>query len=61
LNDIHTLADLARVKKVVVNNIKKDGWAVLNANDEECRKIGDSLNCNVAWFSLNENSTFVKN
>ncbi|MFA5556619.1 MAG: cyanophycin synthetase [Flavobacteriaceae bacterium] len=61
LSDIHTLADLARVKKVVVNSIKKDGWAVLNADDEECRKIGPSLDCNVAWFSLDEESKFVKN
>lgn len=60
LNDIHTLADLARVKKVVVNSVKKDGWAVLNADDEECRKIGDTLDCNVAWFSLDEESPFVK-
>ena len=60
LSDIHTLADLARVKKVVVNSIKKDGWAVLNADDEECRKIGDTLDCNVAWFSLDEDSPFVK-
>ncbi len=60
LSDIHTLADLARVKKVVVNSIKKDGWAVLNADDEECRKIGDTLDCNVAWFSLDEENPFVK-
>ncbi|MFA7445267.1 MAG: cyanophycin synthetase [Flavobacteriaceae bacterium] len=60
LSDIHTLADLARVKKVVVNSIKKDGWAVLNADDEECRKIADTLDCNVAWFSLNEDTPFVK-
>jgi cyanophycin synthetase len=60
LSDIHTLADLARVKKVVVNSVKKDGWAVLNADDEECRKIGDTLDCNVAWFSLDEENPFVK-
>ena len=60
LNDIHNLDDLARVKKVVVNSIKKDGWAVLNADDEQCRKIGDTLDCNVAWFSLDEESPFVK-
>src|SRR5690606_41722847 len=35
--------------------------AVLNADDEECRKIGPSLDCNVAWFSLDEESKFVKN
>lgn len=60
LNDIHDLDDLARVKKVVVNSVKKDGWAVLNADDEQCRKIGDTLDCNVAYFSLDEDSPFVK-
>ena len=60
LNDIHDLDDLARVKKVVVNSVKKDGWAVLNADDEQCRKIGDTLDCNVAYFSMDEDSPFVK-
>jgi cyanophycin synthetase len=31
----------------VVKSIK-NGWAVLNGDDEHCIKIGEDLNCNVA-------------
>jgi cyanophycin synthetase len=60
LSDIHTLDDLARVKATVVKSIKKNGWAVLNGDDEQCIKLGQDLNCNVAYFSLNEDSDFIK-
>ena len=55
LSDIHDLKDLSRVKSVVVESVKKDGWAVLNGEDENCLDIARSLSCNVALFSLNEN------
>ncbi len=60
LSDIHTLDDLARVKSTVVRSVKKEGWAILNADDEQCIKIGDDLSCNVAYFSMDEESSFVK-
>ena len=55
LSDIHDLKDLSRVKSVVVESVKKDGWAVLNGEDENCLEIAKSLSCNVALFSLDEN------
>ena len=61
LSDIHTLDDLARVKSTVVRSVKKNGWAVLNGDDEYCRKIGADLSCNVAYFSMDEESSFIKN
>ena len=60
LSDIHTLDDLARVKTTVVKSIKKDGWAILNADDEYCIKVGADLNCNVAYFSLSEDNPLIK-
>lgn len=60
LNDIHDLDDLARVKRVVAHSIKNDGWAVLNADDEHCMKIARDLDCNVAYFSLDENQPHVQ-
>lgn len=60
LNDIENLDDLSRVKSVVVKSIKKDGWAVLNAQDEHCVKIAQELSCNVAYFSLDENHPVIK-
>jgi cyanophycin synthetase len=60
ISDIHTLEDLARVKSVVARSVKKDGWAVLNAEDEQCVKIGESLDCKVAYFSLDEDNKLIK-
>ncbi|MDD2985898.1 cyanophycin synthetase [Flavobacterium sp.] len=60
LNDIDTLDDLARVKSVVVKSVKKDGWAILNAEDAQCIKIANELSCNVAYFAMDEDDPFVK-
>ena len=59
LSDIHDLKDLARVKSVVVNSVKKDGWAVLNAEDANCVEIAKDLDCKVAYFSMSEQSPVV--
>ncbi|NLN32608.1 MAG: cyanophycin synthetase [Flavobacteriaceae bacterium] len=60
LSDIHTLEDLARVKSVVARSVKNDGWAILNADDEYCLKIAKELDCNIAYFSLDENQPHVQ-
>ena len=60
LSDIHTLEDLARVKSTVVKSVKKEGWAILNAEDEQCVKIGQELSCNVAYFSMDEENPLIK-
>ncbi len=60
LSDIDTLDDLARVKATVVKSVKKDGWAILNADDEHCMKIASELDCNIAYFSMDEDSEIVK-
>ncbi|HVS91039.1 MAG TPA: cyanophycin synthetase [Mucilaginibacter sp.] len=60
LADIHSLEDLARVKSVVTNSIKKDGWAVLNADNDHCVRIGRRAECNVAYFSMDENNPVIK-
>ena len=60
LSDIHTLDDLARVKATVVKSVKKDGWAILNAENEYCVKIASELKCNVAYFSLDEENALIK-
>lgn len=61
LSDIHDLKDLARVKAVVVNSVKKEGWAVLNAEDANCVEIARDLDCKVAYFSLNEHCDVIVN
>ncbi len=61
LSDIHDLNDLAKVKSVVVRSVKKDGWAVLNAEDKHCVEIAKDLDCKVAYFSMNEHCDVVVN
>jgi len=60
LLDIHTLDDLMRVKSVVIDSVKKDGWGVLNADNEYCVRIGRKAKCHIAYFSLNENNPVIK-
>ncbi len=56
LRDINTLEELARVKAVVPKTVSKDGYAVLNADDDLVYPIGKELDCKVAYFSLDENN-----
>ncbi|MGZ3928875.1 MAG: cyanophycin synthetase [Mucilaginibacter sp.] len=60
LADIHNLEDLARVKSVVINSVKKDGWAVLNADNAYCVRIGKKAECNVAYFSRSEDNPIIQ-
>lgn len=60
LSDIHTLDDLARVKSTVVESVRKDGWAILNAEDEQSVKIAKNLRCKVAYFSMDEDNPLIK-
>lgn len=60
IGDIDTLRDLATVKLVVGRSIKKDGWAVLNADDEMCVRAARELDCNVAYFSMEEDNAVIR-
>lgn len=59
LSDIHTLKDMANVKGVVVKSVKRNGYAVLNADNVHCVEIAKSADCNIAYFSLNENNPVI--
>ncbi|MGF1924295.1 MAG: cyanophycin synthetase [Bacteroidia bacterium] len=60
ISDIHNLDDLARVKGVVIGAVKRNGWAVLNADNSHCLKIGQAADCNVAYFSMDEKNPAIK-
>jgi cyanophycin synthetase len=59
LSDINTLKDMARVKGVVAESVKRDGYVVLNADNEYCAGISKEVSCNVAYFSMNENNPVI--
>jgi len=60
ISDIHNLKDLKRVKRVVLDSVKKDGWCILNADDEYSMRLADDLRSKVALFSLDENNPHIK-
>ena len=60
ISDIHNLKDLTRVKRVVLDSVKKDGWCILNADDEYSMRLADDLRPKVALFSLDENNPHIK-
>lgn len=59
LSDINTLDELAKVKAVVVESVKRDGYAVLNADNKYCVAIGKSASCKIAYFSMDENNPVI--
>jgi cyanophycin synthetase len=60
LNGIETIEQLARVKAVVVKSVMKDGYAILNADDNLVYGMRKELDCHVALFSMSSNSKRIK-
>jgi cyanophycin synthetase len=54
LRDIDTIEEMAQVKGVIPRTVKKDGYAILNADDDLVYQMAEGLTCKVAFFSLDE-------
>jgi cyanophycin synthetase len=61
LRGIETLAQLADVKAVVVEAVPRDGFAVLNADDDLVRGMRRRCSGEVVWFSMLPPGTKVRN
>ncbi len=59
LSDIHTLKEMANVKGVVARAVKRDGYVVLNADNVHCASIAKTVNCKIAYFSIDENNPLI--
>ncbi|QHL86168.1 cyanophycin synthetase [Nibribacter ruber] len=56
LRDIYTLEDMARVKAVVPKSVSKDGYSILNADDDHVFNMAKEVESKVALFSMDENN-----
>ncbi|PTX14356.1 cyanophycin synthetase [Pontibacter mucosus] len=56
LGDIHTLEELAQLKAVVPKSVSKDGYAILNADDDLVYAMAAEVSSKVAFFSMDENN-----
>ena len=54
LKGINTIEDLAKVKSIVVESVKPEGYAILNADDDLVYAMREKVSCNVAYFSMDE-------
>jgi cyanophycin synthetase len=53
LKGIETVEDLADVKSLVVETVRRGGTSVLNADDPLTRKMASRAGGQIAWFSMN--------
>lgn len=60
LKDINTLEDLARVKSVVPRSVGKNGFAVLNAEDENVYWMRKWVDGECVFFSMDENNENIR-
>jgi cyanophycin synthetase len=54
LRGISTMDQMAKVKAVVPKTVLKSGYAILNAEDDLVYAMHKELDCNVAFFSMDE-------
>lgn len=56
LKGIHTIDQLAKVKGIIPETVMPDGYAILNADNDQAYAMRKGLECNVALFSMDENN-----
>jgi len=60
LGGIQTIEQLARLKSVIPETVKPDGYAILNADDDLVYEMRHNLRCKIALFSMDENNPRIK-
>jgi cyanophycin synthetase len=59
IGGIDTIEQMARVKSVVAETVKPDGYAILNADDPLVAAMAQQVNCKVAYFSMNPDNPLI--
>lgn len=60
LGGIESIDQMAKVKGVVTETVVSTGYSILNADDDLVYAMRKNLDCNVALFSMDENSQRLK-
>jgi cyanophycin synthetase len=60
LKDINSLEDLAQVKSTVPRSVRRDGYAILNADDDLVMAMRKQCDSKIALFSLDENNRLIR-
>ena len=59
LGDINTIEQMAKLKAVVAETVKPDGYAILNADDPLVAAMAEKLNCKIGYFSMNPDNPII--
>ena len=51
IDGINTLEEMADVKSLIVEAVKKEGYAILNADDTYVDRISSRVKCNIIYFA----------
>jgi cyanophycin synthetase len=60
LGGINNVQQMARVKSVVAETVRREGFAILNADDDLAYKIREDLECRIALFSMDETNARIQ-
>lgn len=60
LKGINTVEQMARVKGVVVESVRPEGYSILNADDDNVYNMRNNVQSKVALFSMDENNPRIK-
>ncbi len=60
LKGINTVEQMSKVKGVVVESVKPEGYSILNADDDNVYKMRENVQSKVAFFSMDENNPRIK-
>jgi cyanophycin synthetase len=60
LQDIDTIEQLTRVKAVVPASVLPEGYAILNADNKYAVSMAKECVCKIAYFSMDENNSIIK-
>ena len=59
IGGIDTIEQMAKVKGVVAETVKPDGYAILNADDPLVAAMAEKVKCKVAYFSMNPDNPII--
>lgn len=60
LKGVHTIEDLAKVKSVVAEMVRKGGVTVLNADDQQCVNMAQYCKEKIVYFSLRPSNPVIQ-
>ncbi|MDD2503468.1 MAG: cyanophycin synthetase, partial [Clostridia bacterium] len=59
LDEVYTLEDMLQVKSLVVEAVKSNGYAVLNADDKLAVQAAERTKANIIYFSVQEDNLII--